>query len=139
VEELFTGTGRADDAGLIVGELAANAIRYTRSGSEDGWFGVEVACHLFARVGVTDLGGGGRLIGKTEFTTSRNHADFDDGPACLPIPELDGVELGGRGLAIVAHLAASTGACGSDALGHHVWADLDITRAAGEPDVTVAS
>ncbi|GAB3280750.1 hypothetical protein GCM10027589_07800 [Actinocorallia lasiicapitis] len=130
VEELFQGTGRADDAGLIVNELAANALLYTRSGRADGWFGVEITFGALARVAVADLGGAGSLIGAPMPSTSAR-ADPPDEPPSLPGSDfsdshLDGVPLGGRGLAIVADLAVVTGACGSDALGHLVWADLTL-------------
>jgi hypothetical protein len=42
-EALFAGTGREEDAGLIIAELVGNAILYTDSGQPGGWFGVECA------------------------------------------------------------------------------------------------
>lgn len=125
VEELFTGTGREDDAGLIVDELANNSILYTRSGNPGGWFGVELAFGATVRIGVVDLGGAGWLIG--EPTTARpKHGKPDDPESLEGLGDLDSIALGGRGLAIVAQLAVTTGACGSDELGHAVWADLAL-------------
>ncbi|MFG1958602.1 ATP-binding protein [Nonomuraea sp. NPDC049028] len=122
VEELFTGTGREDDAGLVVNELANNSVLYTRSGRPGGWFGVELAFGTLVRVGVVDLGGAGWLIG--EPTPCSHEPTLDDDLEGLE--DLAGVALSGRGLAIVAELAVTTGACGSDALGHFVWAGLAL-------------
>ncbi|MEV1241829.1 hypothetical protein [Nonomuraea sp. NPDC049750] len=134
VEELFTGTGREDDAGLVIDELANNSVLYTRSGQPGGWFGVELAFGTLARVGVADLGGAGWLIGASSPCSHQPTLDDDlsdlEGPAGLE--DLAGVALGGRGLAIVAELAVAIGACGSDALGHLVWADLALPEPAKE-------
>ncbi|WP_405086916.1 ATP-binding protein [Microbispora sp. NBC_01389] len=125
VQELFLGTGREDDAGLVVDELANNSILYTRSGKPGGWFGVELTFGAMVRIGVVDLGGAGWLIGAP--AASRPKSDQPDDLETLEgLGELDAVALGGRGLAIVAGLAVTTGACGSDALGHFVWADLAL-------------
>jgi serine/threonine-protein kinase RsbW len=128
VEKLFAGTGHEDDAGLIVGELATNAVLYTRSGREGGWFGVEISFEFFARIAVVDLGAAGWLIGNPR-------KDAVDARDPLLEEELSGFQdeelsLGGRGLAIVAELSVVTGACGSDALGHRVWAELDLAGGA---------
>lgn len=131
VEELFTGTGREDDAGLIVDELANNSILYTRSGKPGGWFGVELAFGTLVRVGVFDLGGAGRLIGAPAPAPSQ-HDDPEGLEGSAGLGELDAVALGGRGLAIVAELAVTTGSCGSDTLGHFVWADLALPTPVAE-------
>jgi serine/threonine-protein kinase RsbW len=128
VQELFTGTDRLDDAGLVVDELANNAILYTRSGRDGGWFGVEVAFGSLVRLGVTDLGGAGWLIGATRKPAKRGSSGMDADLDDLSVPsDIDGVSLGGRGLFIVAELAVTTGACGSDSQGHTVWADLRVS------------
>ncbi|ROO87528.1 hypothetical protein EDD29_5136 [Actinocorallia herbida] len=124
VEKLFAGTGREDDAGLIIDELANNSILYTRSGEPGGWFGVELAFGTLVRIGVVDLGGAGWLIG--EARPRRDDTRAGDDFAGLDDPDLDGISLGGRGLSIVARLAVTTGACGSDDRGHFVWADLAL-------------
>ncbi|WP_433516218.1 ATP-binding protein [Nonomuraea sp. CA-143628] len=135
VEKLFTGTGREDDAGLVIDELANNSVLYTRSGQPGGWFGVELAFGTLVRVGVADLGGAGWLIGAPSPCSHQPTPDDDlidlGGPAGLE--GLAGVALGGRGLAIVAELAVTTGAYGSEALGHFVWADLALPEPAKEP------
>ncbi|GAA2456119.1 hypothetical protein GCM10010191_89300 [Actinomadura vinacea] len=104
---LFSGSGREDDAAVVVAELASNAIRHTRSGEHRGWFGLEVAFGELAYIGVTDLGGG-----------------------CVPLfrpknPECELTE-GGRGLQVVSELAVSYGIHGSAGLGHTVWADVAL-------------
>ncbi|GAB3652157.1 hypothetical protein GCM10027589_09410 [Actinocorallia lasiicapitis] len=124
VETLFTGTGREDDAGLVIDELANNSILYTRSGEPGGWFGVQVSFGMLVRVGVVDLGGAGWLIGEPK--PRQDDARADEDLEEWADPDLDGLSLGGRGLGIVAYLAVMTGACGSDALGHFVWADLAL-------------
>ncbi|GAB3281410.1 hypothetical protein GCM10027589_08610 [Actinocorallia lasiicapitis] len=125
VEGLFKGTGREDDAGLIVNELANNSCLYTRSGRPGGWFGVQVIFGGLAYIGVTDLGGAGWLIGGRTRTGSAA-APSETDPEDFDVPGLEDLRIGGRGLAIIAELAVSTGACGSDTLGHHVWATIDL-------------
>ncbi|GAB3275197.1 hypothetical protein GCM10027589_00150 [Actinocorallia lasiicapitis] len=115
VELLFAGTGREEDAGLIVTELAANAVCYTRSGQPKGWFGVDVSLGELAYLAVTDLGGAGWLVGGPK----------PPRPAAEP-DEFD-VELGGRGLLIVSELATAIGIHGSPDLGHTIWTDLDLS------------
>jgi serine/threonine-protein kinase RsbW len=145
VKDAFTGTDREDDAALIVGELASNAIFYTRSGREGGWFGVELSFGSLVRIAVADLGGAGWLIGEAASTNDPErqacsepralidrHADeqelsLDDIFSDFDIPGLEGISLGGRGLALVANLAVITGAQGSPVIGHTVWADLQVT------------
>ncbi|MFC4534022.1 ATP-binding protein [Sphaerisporangium dianthi] len=115
---LLAGTVFADDAELIVGELAGNAIRHTRSGPPDGHFTVEItltsarhaaltapASAVNVLITVYDLGGGGI-------------PRFDDGG------RHDSYEENGRGLAIVTALAARVGHQGTPAGGHRVWAYL---------------
>ncbi len=116
---LLGGTPFADDAELVVGELAGNAVRHTRSGSPGGHFAVEIILTSPRReplggpvaaarvlVTVSDLGGAGapRFGG---------HGEAD-----VPCAE------GGRGLAIVTALAERTGFQGAPATGHRVWAYL---------------
>jgi len=112
VEALFSGTGREDDAGLVVTEFSANALRHTRSGGAGGWFGVEVCMpdDSPAYLGVLDLGG------------------FDRPRFDLSLRSREVVE-GGRGLAIARSLAVEVGVTGSPALGHVVWARLDVSKA----------
>ena len=140
VRDLFTGTGCEDDATLIVGELANNAIFYTRSRNDGGWFGVEIAFGTFVRVAVADLGGAGWLIGHTTGASDESfrpkhepqaladrHTDEEEFDlAGLDLPGLEGLALGGRGLAVISGLAVTTGAHGSPATGHTVWADLEV-------------
>ncbi|MFI0352847.1 ATP-binding protein [Actinomadura sp. 9N407] len=112
---LFAGSGREEDVAVVVAELAANAIRHTRSGEHHGWFGLEVTLAELAYIGVTDLGGGGVPTVCTERT------DTD-------------LQCGGKGLLIVSKLAVAIGTHGSAQLGHTVWADVSLT-ATGETDV----
>jgi hypothetical protein len=59
-EALFVGMPCVDIVALAVGELAANAVRHTRSGEGgDGWFGLEIVCENPVYVAVTDMGGHG--------------------------------------------------------------------------------
>jgi len=99
-------TPLADDAAWIVGELAANAVRHTRSGEAGGEYVLELrrTRHL-ARLTVCDLGGGGRPT----FT-----------PAAPGLPYAEH----GYGLRAIAQLAARTGVRGTPEYGHAVWADL---------------
>jgi hypothetical protein len=107
-ESLFAGTGREDDAGLIIAELVGNALLYTDSGKPGGWFGIEIALEDLSYLAVTDLGGAGApAIGQTQ----TGHEP----------------PLGGRGLLIVSELSLTVGVHGSPALGHTVWSDLDLT------------
>ncbi|GLZ15889.1 hypothetical protein Acsp04_61240 [Actinomadura sp. NBRC 104425] len=118
---LFAGTGREDDVGVVVAELASNAVLHTRSGEPGGWFGLEVTFADVAYIGITDLGGG-----------------------CVPLfrSKKRGCELkeGGRGLQVVAELAISYGIHGSVELGHTVWADISFRSQdqAAAPHVSLA-
>jgi anti-sigma regulatory factor (Ser/Thr protein kinase) len=107
--DLFAGTGREDDVATVVAELCSNAVLHTRSGESRGWFGLEVAFGNLIYIGVTDLGG-----------------------SCVPLfrSKKPGCELniGGRGLQLVAELAVSYGIHGSSELGHTVWADIALAR-----------
>lgn len=59
-EALLVGMPCVDVVALAVGELAANAVRHTRSGEGgDGWFGLEIVCENPVYVAVTDMGGHG--------------------------------------------------------------------------------
>lgn len=118
VRFLLAGTSCADEAELIVSELAGNALRHTRSGGPGGRFIVEVTVArspLPGRAGVLvavhDEGGGdvpqaGAVDG--------DRAGVVDGD----------VEENGRGLAIVAAVAVRFGFQGSSVDGHTVWAYL---------------
>jgi hypothetical protein len=108
---LLAGTPFADDAELVVGELAGNALRHTRSGRPGGCFTVEVGLTTARRdpvpvsvlLTVYDLGGGG--------------------VPCLAPGGFSDEECG-RGLSIVAALSTRTGHQGGPATGHRVWAYL---------------
>ena len=99
-------TARADDAAWIVGELAANAVRHTRSGGDGGRYVLELSrLGEVARLVVYDLGGGGRPV----FTRPPMALDFSEH---------------GYGLRAIAQLAYRTGVRGNSAVGHAVWAEL---------------
>ncbi|WP_395110227.1 ATP-binding protein [Actinomadura sp. SCN-SB] len=98
-------TERADDAALIAAELTSNALLHTRSGHPGGWFGVELTRHHDLCLAVHDLGG--RTI--PAFSTA-------DGQGVLAEH--------GRGLRVVAELAAQVGVEGDPVGGHTVWARL---------------
>jgi len=101
-------TARAGDAAWIAGELAANAVRHTRSGADGGSYILELGrAGDLARIVVYDLGGGGRPT----FTRS------------LPTFNLD---EHGYGLYGVAELAQRTGVRGNPLVGHAVWAELRL-------------
>lgn len=108
VEALFAGTGRDNDAGLIVSELATNTLLHTRSGHAGGWFGVEIRLPDDgpAYLGVYDLGGAG-------IPQFRRHPG---GPE---------QRMGGLGLAIVRELAMKLALVGSPQTGHTVWVYLE--------------
>ncbi|MCZ2527772.1 ATP-binding protein [Streptomyces sp. HB2AG] len=102
VAALLREWGRADDGVLVVGELAANAVRHTLSGKAGGWFLVIVGFGAgFVRIEVIDQGGGGV-------------------PAMRDVTSL---EEGGRGLALVAACAKDWGTK-TLPKGSSVWADL---------------
>lgn len=93
-----------DDAVLIVGELAANAVRHTRSGWYRGWFVVVV--HFGddqVRIEVTDQGG-------------------DEEPRARSVTGL--AEEDGRGLMLIAACAKDWGVRDRPAGGRCVWAEL---------------
>lgn len=108
VRALFAGYECVDDAALIATELCTNAVRHTRSGEPGGWFGLEVHIDDLARINVLDLGGGGRPNLQTK--------EPDD--ELVP---------GGLGITLVSRLSETLGVHGSPAIGHTVWADLDLT------------
>ncbi|MUN35369.1 ATP-binding protein [Actinomadura litoris] len=109
VTALCEGTGREADVAAVVSELAANAIRHSRSGGEPGWFGMEVMLDEIAYVGVTDLGGGC-------VPTIRSET-----PNCEP-------RVSGYGLLTVSKLASAIGVYGSPTDGFTVWAELALCR-----------
>ncbi|MEH0575661.1 ATP-binding protein [Streptomyces sp. B21-108] len=98
------GSGLVDDAVLVVGELAANAVRHTRSGWYRGWFLV-VVCFGddLVRIEVTDQGG-------------------DEEPLLRSVNSQ--VEEGGRGLMLIAACAKDWGVKDRPAGGRCVWAEL---------------
>ncbi|MFF5264480.1 ATP-binding protein [Actinomadura viridis] len=109
-EALFAGMPCVDIVALAVSELAANAVRHTRSGEgADGWFGLEVVCDNPVYVAVTDMGGHGI-------------------PTVLPEGYGGSYSEEGRGLRMLYELALMFGVHGSSTLGHTVWVDIDINR-----------
>ncbi len=92
------------DVALVATELAANAIKHTRSGQES-WFAVEITWHrAVVRVAVADCGG-------------------PHGPPPIPRVSGDPAASHGRGLLVVAGLALRTGTAG-DHRGRLMWADV---------------
>ncbi|MEW2113801.1 ATP-binding protein [Streptomyces sp. NPDC005474] len=92
------------DAVLVVGELAANAVRHTRSGWYRGWFLVIVGfADDFVRIQVIDQGG-------------------DSEPRVRSVN--NSVNAGGRGLLIVSACAKDWGVKDRSAGARCVWADL---------------
>ncbi|MEO3807075.1 ATP-binding protein [Nonomuraea sp. B1E8] len=108
VETLFAGTGRENDAGLIVSELATNTLLHTRSGQAGGWFGVEIRLPDDgpAYLGVYDLGGAGIPQIKRQRAVQEER-------------------VGGFGLAIVNELALRLSLIGNPQTGHTVWVYLE--------------
>ena len=102
----------AGDAVLLTSELAANAVQHTASGS-GGTFGVTVSHHAaLLRVEVHDAGA----------------------PAPPAVITGDGLRPSGRGMMLVAALAARWGHQGDES-GRAVWFELNCQRQArpGEP------
>lgn len=97
------GSSLVEDAVLVVGELAANAVRHTRSGWYRGWFLVVVGfSDDLVRIQVIDQGG-------------------DEEPKVRSVSRP--VEEGGRGLLLVAACAKDWGVKDRPG-GRCVWADL---------------
>ncbi|WP_340378426.1 ATP-binding protein [Streptomyces sp. SS7] len=93
-----------DDAVLVVGELAANAVRHTRSGWYRGWFLVIVGfADDFVRLQVIDQGG-------------------DDEPTVRSVNAP--LDQGGRGLMLVSACAKDWGVKDRPAGGRCIWVDL---------------
>ncbi|WP_433476546.1 ATP-binding protein [Spirillospora sp. CA-142024] len=113
---LFAGTEREEDVAVVVAELASNAVRHSRSGTEGGWFGLEVTLQDLSCIAVTDLGGGCVPAIRSEQ------------PGCEP-------RTNGRGLLVVSRLALSVGIHGSPQAGHTVWADMAVS---GDPRASQA-
>ncbi|MEU8381623.1 ATP-binding protein [Streptosporangium amethystogenes] len=104
VTAMLSGWPEAEDAELIVSELATNAVRHSESGRFGGRFTVSIhteADRLW--IGVLDEGG-------------------PRSPRAFPHHE-DGED--GRGLMLVTELAASWGVTGDDK-GRIVWAVLEL-------------
>jgi anti-sigma regulatory factor (Ser/Thr protein kinase) len=96
-------TSLVEDAVLVVGELAANAVRHTRSGWYRGWFLVVVGfSDDLVRIQVIDQGG-------------------DEEPRVRSVSRP--VEEGGRGLLLVAACAKDWGVKDRPG-GRCVWVDL---------------
>jgi anti-sigma regulatory factor (Ser/Thr protein kinase) len=102
VAGLLREWGRVDEAALIVGELAANAVCHTLSGKAGGWFLVVVGFGAdFVRIEVIDQGSDGVPM----------------------MRDISPLEEGGRGLMLVAACAKDWGAK-TLPQGSSVWADL---------------
>ncbi|ULR52453.1 ATP-binding protein [Streptomyces deccanensis] len=102
VAALLQERGVADDAVLVVSELATNAVRHTLSGSAGGWFLVVVAFRADGvRLEVVDQGG-------------------DNVPEVCDVVSQDN---GGRGLWLVSACAKDWGVKDVPS-GRAVWADL---------------
>ncbi|MBD9725796.1 ATP-binding protein [Streptomyces caniscabiei] len=102
VAALLQERGVADDAVLVVSELATNAVRHTLSGSAGGWFLVVVAFRADGvRLEVVDQGG-------------------DNVPEMCDVVSQDN---GGRGLWLVSACAKDWGVKDVPS-GRTVWADL---------------
>ncbi|GGS92453.1 ATP-binding protein [Streptomyces chromofuscus] len=102
VAALLQEWGCIDEGALVVGELAANAVRHSLSGESGGWFLVVVGFGSdFVRIEVIDQGGG-------------------SAPAMRDAASL---EESGRGLMLVAACAKDWGAK-TLPQGSSVWADL---------------
>ncbi|MFJ1672014.1 ATP-binding protein [Streptomyces bottropensis] len=102
VAALLQERGVADDAVLVVSELATNAVRHTLSGSAGGWFLVVVAFRADGvRLEVVDQGG-------------------DNVPEMCEVVSQDN---GGRGLWLVSACAKDWGVKDVPS-GRTVWADL---------------
>lgn len=107
VAALLRERGCVDEGALVVGELAANAVRHSLSGKAGGWFLVVVGFGTdFVRIEVIDQGG-------------------DSAPAMRDATDL---EEGGRGLMLVAACAKDWGAK-TLPQGSSVWADLVLEGA----------
>ncbi|MBW8487297.1 ATP-binding protein [Actinomadura sp. PM05-2] len=115
---LFDGTGCVEEVGIVVGELASNAVRHTYSGAGEtggkpGWFGLEVVRANPARVAVTDMGSGEALWRVPTVRRQLLPGERDDADS-------------GRGLMLVSRTALTLGVYGSPLVGHTVWADLEL-------------
>ncbi|MGY4744479.1 ATP-binding protein [Streptomyces sp. ATMOS53] len=98
------GSDFVDDAVLVVSELAANAVRHSRSGWYGGWFLVVVGFgDDLVRIEVIDQGGDH----EPQLRSVRSH-----------------VEEGGRGLMLIAACAKDWGVKDRPAGSRCVWADL---------------
>ncbi|MFF3846994.1 ATP-binding protein [Streptomyces sp. NPDC002328] len=96
--------GLVDDAVLVVGELAANAVRHSRSGWYRGWFLVIVGfTDDFVRIQVVDQG-----------------SDSEPMVRSVNAP----LEQSGRGLMLVSAYAKDWGVKDRPAGGRCVWAEL---------------
>jgi serine/threonine-protein kinase RsbW len=98
---VMSGSSRADDAVLCLGELAANAVLHSRSGRTRGFFTVQIARSAGCwRVSVGDEGG-----------------PWQPNPG-------SGAGFGRRGLAIVAALSSRWQVDGDGVSGRVVWFEL---------------
>ncbi|MEV5570371.1 ATP-binding protein [Spirillospora sp. NPDC052269] len=107
-EAMFAEAPCVDVVTLAVSELAANAVRHSRSGEgEGGWFGLELVHANPVYVAVTDMGGHGI-------------------PTVLPEENCNSATESGRGLRMLYELAIALGVHGNSDFGHTVWVDLDL-------------
>ncbi|WP_083982526.1 ATP-binding protein [Actinomadura hibisca] len=102
---LFAGAACLDVVELAVSELAANALRHTRSRLDGGWFGIELVYDDPAYVAVIDNGGAG-----------------------VPVVSepLDEWAESGRGLWALSLVAVKLGVEGTPHAGHRVWIELAL-------------
>jgi anti-sigma regulatory factor (Ser/Thr protein kinase) len=110
---LLDGTGVAEDAEWIAGELISNAIKYTRSGEHGGWFGVEVGLRRrSAWIAVRDQGGA-------------------TVPTLVPPAPMGELADCGRGLYTVVKLASRLDIAGAPRVGHTICAVVDLATEPG--------
>jgi len=125
VRFLLTDTPCADDAELIVSELAGNALRHSRSGDAGGSFTVEV---VLGRASFMRHGGEATGILITVHDQGGNGVPWFRGEH-----PPDTNEENGRGLATVAALATRVGYQGGPTVGHRVWAYLSTREDLATP------
>lgn len=102
---VLDGHALADQAELVISELATNALAHTRTGMPDGTFVVELEVYPeHVRAAVVDLG-------------SPDQPEIAAGDPASP------ALTGGRGLFLVEAMSAKWG-CEPAGLGLRVWADI---------------
>lgn len=116
-EDLLADCPARDDAGLIVAELAANAIQWSRSGDLGGVFVLQVTRNRrWVQVAITDQGSAGEPITLE-----------------VELDALDGLTEHGRGLACVEAVADSAGSYRTVRGARVVWARLRFTPSTRMP------